>query len=306
MQSPYLDIVDDVKRRIASGKLKPGDRLPPVRQVARQWGVALATATKAMNTLQQQGVVVARPRVGTVVASPSSGPLPEPLPETALSRERVVRVAIEIADAEGLGALTMRGIAAKLGVAPMSAYKYVGGKDDLVLLMADAAYAELGYPTPPPEGWRARLELVGRTLWTLHRRHPWLAQVTPLSRPVVLPHLAVHAEQALAAIESLGFDPVTRLNLHVLFYSFIQGLAVNAERETQAQAVTGLTEDEWMDAQEPGLRTLMDTGAYPAFAAVVKGVGDGYDLDLDALFELGLKLQLDGLAAMIEDGGHGR
>ncbi|GAA2365390.1 GntR family transcriptional regulator [Nonomuraea africana] len=295
-----MDIVEDIKRRVASGKLKPGDRLPPVRQVARQWGVALATATKAMNTLQQQGIVRARPRVGTVVAAPSTEPPPEPAPETALSRERVVRVAIELADAEGLGALTMRGIAAKLGVAPMSPYKYVGGKDDLILLMADAAYAELGYPTPLPEGWRARLELVGRTLWTLHRRHPWLAQVTPLSRPVVLPHLAVHAEQALAALEGLGFDAVTRLNLHVLFYSSIQGLVVNAERETQAQSATGLSEDEWMDSQEADLRRLVATGDHPAFAAMLEGVGDGYDLDLDMLFELGLKLQLDGLATMIE------
>ena len=70
---------------------------------------------------------------------------------------------MEIADTEGLGALSMRGVAARLGVAAMSPYRYVGSKDDLVLLMADAAFGEARLPAVPPDGWRARLELGGRT-----------------------------------------------------------------------------------------------------------------------------------------------
>nr|BFE81516.1 hypothetical protein GCM10020093_041170 [Planobispora longispora] len=60
-----------------------------------------------------------------------------------------MRAAVEIADAEGLEALSMRGVAARLGVATMSPYRYVGGKDDLILLMADAVYAEASYPDDP-------------------------------------------------------------------------------------------------------------------------------------------------------------
>jgi AcrR family transcriptional regulator len=147
-----------------------------------------------MTALCQEGLLQARPRSGTVVAPvtgtastapPGTGRAPRSA-ETELSRERVIRAATEIADAEGLDALSMRGVAAKLGVATMSTYRHVAGKDDLVVLMADAAFGELDYPGPPPAGWRPLLERATRTLWALFRRHPWLAQITPLTRPLPL------------------------------------------------------------------------------------------------------------------------
>ncbi|MBC3992979.1 winged helix-turn-helix transcriptional regulator, partial [Streptomyces sp. AC563] len=69
-QPPYLRIVGELRRRIAEGELTPGDRVPSTRQIAREWGVALATATKALTTLRLEGLVVTRPRAGTVVATP--------------------------------------------------------------------------------------------------------------------------------------------------------------------------------------------------------------------------------------------
>ncbi|MGW5154424.1 GntR family transcriptional regulator, partial [Nonomuraea wenchangensis] len=65
---PYARIAGDIKRRIADGRLRPGDRVPSTRQLARDWDVALATAAKALALLAQEGVVIAEPRVGTVVA----------------------------------------------------------------------------------------------------------------------------------------------------------------------------------------------------------------------------------------------
>jgi AcrR family transcriptional regulator len=225
-----------------------------------------------------------------------------PVAEHELTRERVVRAAIEIADAEGLAALSMRGVAARLGVATMSPYRYVGGKDDLILLMADAAFGELGYPDPGPQGWRARLELAGRTLWKLYRRHPWLAQLNPLTRPLPLPNLAVHAEWAIGALDGLGLDPTTVLNLHVLAFSYVQGLAVNLEREAQAESVTGLTDEQWMDSQAAAFQGITGSGRYPAFAKLLGSFQpDGYELDFDELFELGLRPLLDGLAVIIEE-----
>lgn len=248
---PYLRIITEIRRRIATGELRAGDRVPSTRQVAQEWGVAIATATKALTTLRQQGFVETVPRVGTVVTTPgpSSGSHPKPSsgsrpkaapefsgsppetfsespeiapessgfraetfsespeaapessesrPETSpgssesrpglfsqvrsesrprsrpapsrpavprraahepdqeLTRERIVRAAIGIADTEGLAALSMRGVAAKLGVATMSPYRHVNSKDDLVLLMTDAVAGEVTYPEePPPAGGRA-------------------------------------------------------------------------------------------------------------------------------------------------------
>ncbi|MFF5206214.1 TetR/AcrR family transcriptional regulator C-terminal domain-containing protein [Streptosporangium sp. NPDC000396] len=302
---PYLRIVAEIRRRIADGELAPGDRVPSTRQIAKEWNVALATATKALAILSQEGAVRAQPRVGTVVASPEPGPARvrrrvTPGPDQELTRERVVRAAIEIADAEGLAALSMRGIAARLGVATMSPYRYVNGKDDLILLMADAAFGEESYPADPPAGWRARLELGARTLWRLYRRHPWLAQMSTLTRPLPLPNLLVHAEWALSALDGHGLDATTMLNLNVLLYSYVQGIAVNLEREAQAEATTGLSEEQWMDIHEPALEAIAASGDYPTFAKVTEAIKDGYDLVLDEMFEFGLQPLLDGLAILIE------
>lgn len=303
---PYLRIVAAIRRRIADGELAPGDRVPSTRQIAGEWGVALATATKALNTLRLEGLVEARPRIGTVVAGTAPvtparrRPSAAPDPEQELSLDRIVRTAIEIADAEGISALSMRGVAARLGVAAMSTYRYVPSKEDLVLLMADAAFGEESYPADAPEEWRTRIELGARTLWSLYRNHPWLAQLGSLTRPLLVPNLMVHGERILAALDGHGLDPTTLFDIHVLLYSHVQGLAVHLEMEAHAEAATGQSEDQWMDSRAPALRDLVESGRFPTFTKVVGAFEDGYDLRLDALFEFGLKALLDGLTPIVE------
>jgi DNA-binding transcriptional regulator YhcF (GntR family) len=305
-QPPYLRIVAEIRRRITDGELGPGDRTPSTRQIAREWGVALATATKALTTLRLEGLVEARPRTGTVVAgtAPVTPPRrhspPVPPSEQELTLDRIVRTAIDIADAEGLSALSMRGVAARLGVAAMSPYRYVPSKDDLILLMADAAFGDETYPADAPEGWRSRIELGARTLWSLYRRHPWLAQLGSLTRPLLVPNLMVHGEWVLSALDGHGLDPTTLFDTHVLIYTHVQGLAVHLEWEAHAEASTGQSEDQWMDSRAPALRELVDSGRFPTFAKVVGAFDDGYDLRLDELFESGLKALLDGLTPVVE------
>jgi AcrR family transcriptional regulator len=307
---PYQRIAADLRRRITSGELAPGDRLPSTRQIARDWNVALATATKVLALLHAEGLVTAQPRVGTVVAGGSGaatggeagagagGRQPRTGTEHELTRQRVVRAGIEIADAEGLDGLSMRGVAARLGVSTMSPYRYVDGKEHLVVLMADEAYGEEGYPDTGPADWRARLELVGRTLWRLHRRHPWLAQVTPLTRPLPLPHLAAHADRSFAALDGLGFDATEMLDRQVLLYAHIQGLATHLESEARAAAASGLSDEQWLERQGPAMDAIVTSGRYPTFGRVLSTLAEtGYDLDLDKLFELGLRYLLDGIAA---------
>ncbi|MFD9501047.1 GntR family transcriptional regulator [Streptomyces sp. NPDC060035] len=305
-EPPYLRIVAEIRRRIRDGELTPGDRVPSTRQIAREWGVALATATKALTTLRLEGLVETRPRTGTVVAAAAPLTAPRrrqpaaPSSEQELTLERIVRTAVDIADTEGLSALSMRGIAARLGVAAMSPYRYVPSKDDLVLLMADAAFGEKFYPADIPQGWRARAELGARTLWALHRKHPWLAQLDSLTRPLLVPNLMVHGEWSLSALDGHGLAPTQLFDIHVLLYSHVQGLAVHLEREANAAATSGQSEDQWMDSRAPALKNLVDSGRFPTFAKVVRAFDDGYDLRLDTLFELGLKALLDGLTPLVE------
>ncbi|MGW8761326.1 GntR family transcriptional regulator [Streptomyces sp. NPDC055815] len=303
---PYLRIVTAIRRRIADGELTPGDRVPSTRQIAEEWGVALATATKALTTLRLEGLVEARPRIGTVVAGTAPAaparrrPSTAPDPEQELSLDRIVRTAVGIADAEGLAALSMRGVAARLGVAAMSIYRYVPSKEDLVLHMADAAFGEESYPADAPEDWRGRIELGARTLWSLYRRHPWLAHLDTLTRPLLVPGLIVHGEWMLDALDNHGLDPTTQFDIHVLLYSHVQGLAVHLEKEAHAEAATGQSEEQWMDSRAPALRELMESGRFPAFSRMLGAFEDGYDLRLEALFAFGLKALLDGLAPLVE------
>ncbi|ASU83831.1 GntR family transcriptional regulator [Nocardiopsis gilva YIM 90087] len=322
-EPPYQRIAAEIRRRIADGELAPGQRVPSTRRIAEEWGVALATAARALTSLRHDGTVETIPRVGTVVAPSAARTTPQashrsraadtpkrPAEEDRdsrqdrqLSRERIVDIAIEIADTEGLAALSMRDIAARLGVAAMTPYRYVGSKDDLILLMADAAFGEATYPPDAPAEWRPRLELCARTMWRLHRRHPWLAHLSPLTRPVVLPNLFAHSEQVLRALEGHPLSAVTRFNINVLLYSYVQGLAVHLEREARAEVATGVSAAEWTDAQTPALRAIVSSNEYPAFSRALtefSELPEGYDLDLDTLFELGLGALLDGFARMIE------
>ncbi|WP_439384277.1 GntR family transcriptional regulator [Amycolatopsis lexingtonensis] len=286
----YVVIAEELRGRIARGELAPGARVPSTRRLATDHGVAMATAAKALALLSQEGLVRAEPRSGTVVAGRESRGS-----QRGLTRDRLVRTAIDIADAEGLGALSMRGVAARLGVAPMAPYRYVRGRDELVLLMADAAFGERGYPAKPSGDWRARLMLGSRTLWSLFKRHPWLAQLGPITRPLPLRNLATHGEWALSALSELGVDAATLCDLHVLLFSHVQGMAVHLEREQSALASSGLTEEDWIDHQ--GAAVMAMTAGHPTFARMLADLTEtGYDLVLDDIFESGMRALLDGLA----------
>ncbi|MDR7280592.1 TetR/AcrR family transcriptional regulator C-terminal domain-containing protein [Catenuloplanes atrovinosus] len=313
-EPPFQRIVTELGRRIRDGELAPGDRVPSTRRIAREWGVAMATATKALTTLRHLGLVRTEPRSGTIVADRADradradGPAVRGTPRD-LTRERVVRTAIELADAEGLDALSMRAIAARLGAATMSTYRHVADKDELTALMADAAYGEIGYPEDEePLAWRPRIERAARALWTLYRRHPWLPHVDSLFRPLPLPNLLAHDEQILRALDGRGLTAEEMLHHSILIYTQVQSLAMQLEREAQAQSTSGISGEEWVARTSPAMAALMAEERHPVWSRMMAVVtADGFDLDLDALFELGLRTTLDGLEArMAAQPGVGR
>jgi AcrR family transcriptional regulator len=206
-----------------------------------------------------------------------------------------VAAGIAVADAEGLAALSMRRVAAELGAAPMSLYRHVSDKDELLLKMMDAAISEVALPGPPQE-WRAGLEVAARALWRGFRRHPWLPAALSLTRPQLLPGALAYSEWVLGVLAGADLDPLTTFTTHLTVFTFVRGMAMNLELEAEAEAVSGLTGDEWMAGQEQALASLVADGRHPHFARVLRGMD--FDLDLDQLFEFGLQRLLDGLAAM--------
>ncbi|HEY9394000.1 MAG TPA: GntR family transcriptional regulator, partial [Nocardioides sp.] len=195
----YVRIATELTRRIEAGEIAPGGKVPSTRQVVQEFGVALATATKALDVLRAGGLVITRPRSGTVVA-PRDDASRTPGAK-ALTRQRILAEAVGIADAEGLDAVSMRAVAGRCGVAPMSLYRFVEGKDELVAAMADAVYAASSFTLDPDAPWRERAESLGRELWRLHRNHPWLGRTQPLTRPMMLPNLLRFGDRLLGALE---------------------------------------------------------------------------------------------------------
>ena len=305
-EPPYARIAAEVRHRIETGELAPGSRVPSTREITARWGVAMATATKALATLRDQGLVRAIPGVGTVVvesASAAPGRRPARAPGARVAggpaREisaRIVAAAIEVADAEGLAGVSMRRVATEIGVATMSLYRHVADKDDLVVQMIDAVFGRWQLPADPPDGWRERLEIAARALWSMFRRHPWLAPAMSVTRPQAAPAAIPYTEWVLAALDGHGLDLATRLTAHITLFGYARGTAVNIELEAEAEAASGLGNDEWMDAQGPALRSIVASGNFPQLEQVFAA---DYDFNLDALFEFGLQRLLDGLAVLI-------
>src|ERR671914_2667448 len=123
-------------------------------------------------------------------------------PKPGLSVEQIVDAAIEVADAEGLAALSMRRVADRLGVGTMSLYTYVPGKAELLDLMLDTVLAEEARPDGAG-GWRAGLELRAREDWALFHRHPWILQITP-GRSLLGPNETDLFEATLRVVDGIG------------------------------------------------------------------------------------------------------
>jgi DNA-binding transcriptional regulator YhcF (GntR family) len=290
-------IAAELRRRITSGELAPGARVPSTRAIVQRYGVAMATATKVLTTLQHEGLIRSMPGVGSVVAGepPQQRPVRRrSSPGAALGAPAIVAAGLAVADAEGLAALSMRRVAAQLGAAPMSLYRHVRDKDELLLQMMDAAISEIALPEPPSD-WREGLELAARALWTGFRRHPWLPAALSLTRPQLLPGALEYSEWVLGVLTGAGWDPLTTFTTHLTVFTFVRGLAMNLEMEAEAEAVSGLTDDQWMSGQEAALSALVADGRHPTFARVLSSMD--FDLDLDQLFEFGLQRLLDGIVA---------
>ncbi|MEV4456295.1 GntR family transcriptional regulator [Microbispora sp. NPDC049633] len=323
----YQEIAAEIRGRIEAGELRPGDRVPSTREIVREWGVAMATATKVLTELRREGLVRAVPGVGTVVgttvgpaAGPAAGaggrPVPPPaggygasvpdarvtrrsVPDGVLTAERIITTAIAVADAEGLAAVSMRRVAADLGVATMSLYRHVADKDALLLQMMDTTFGRMRLPAEPPPHWRGRIELASRMLWSTFRRHPWLAPAMSVTRPQLIPNAFPFMEWVLGALDDHGLDPVTIFTAYITVFNHIRGTAINLEFEAEAEALTGLNADEWMDANQPAFEAITAGGGLRLFERL--GAVGGFDFDMDALFEFGLQRLLDGIAMLLAE-----
>jgi len=213
-------------------------------------------------------------------------------PKAGLSLDRIVRAAIELADAEGLQAVSMRRIAERLGFTTMSLYRHVPGKGELTALMRETVFGEVARPEQGAEQWRAALEIWARQGWSLYMRHPWLALLSG-TRQVPGPNIIADYEHALKAASKIGLEPAEMVAVVELVGKFVMSAARRVVEAAQTEKDTGVTEAEWWG----GRGSLFDKlGPYPTLGHIWES--GGYDRPEDP-FEFGLKRVLDGIEVLV-------
>lgn len=220
------------------------------------------------------------------------GPHPKPSrgPKPGLSLERIARAGVEIADAEGLAAVSMQRVAGLLDFTKMSLYRYVPGKAELVALMVEAAIGDAPPVGPPADGWRERLAESARQLAAVFHRHPWLLEATVGPRPVGPAELS-WMERATAALDGTGLTGAERLDALVLLTGHVRGIA----QQSRAAGSADTAEAEFTAVLEQVMRVHGER--YPALTAAFDSTASlgGQDQALD----FGLQRILDGLGVLI-------
>ncbi|GAA2473048.1 TetR/AcrR family transcriptional regulator [Winogradskya humida] len=192
------------------------------------------------------------------------------------SQEEVTAAAIELADLDGLVAVSMRGVAGRLGTGAASLYRYVSGRDDLLDLMIDEVAA--GYELPPPTGpWLPGLVEVGRQARALMLRHPWLPELV-LTRPVIGPHGVDLLEHVLALLADHPAAPARKLEAFAVMNATTAAFALNelgaAERPAHGagDAVRAARPARAAGRPDAYLAHAMAAGGHPHLTAALAGM----------------------------------
>lgn len=185
----------------------------------------------------------------------------------AHSRAEIVAAAVAVADAEGLGAVTMRRVAARIGAGAMSVYNYVPDKETLLELMIDQVTGEYEPPATPSGDWRADLRRLAHEQRVVMRRHPWLPTALP-SRQALGPSALACMEYAVAVMEPIGLDGPEMFEVFALLTGFVASHVTYELAHERASERTARPAGELADAQARYLRTAAGRGRYPRLAEI--------------------------------------
>jgi AcrR family transcriptional regulator len=212
---------------------------------------------------------------------------PDAAPRTPLTRQRVLRAAVALADRGGVGALSMRKLAQELGVEAMSLYHHVANKDDILDGIVDVVFGEIELPTGEA-GWEAAMRRRSVSAREALRRHPWATGLME-SRRTPGPANIRHHDAVLGVLRNAGFPVELAAHAYSLLDSYIYGFAL------QEASLPFHTPEETAEvAQE--IMSAFPADDYPHLAeiAIEHVLQPGYDYGDEFLY--GLDLILDGLA----------
>ena len=213
------------------------------------------------------------------------------------TREQIAAVALELADREGIDAVSMRRVAVELGAGTMTLYHYVRTKADLIDLMDDTIMGEVVVPADElSANWREALTQIATRSRDAFARHPWALEGLRGARGG--PNGMQHFEQTLAAVSSLDLPFARKLEIALIVDDYVFGFvlrSLQAHTEDPREALRSEAALEYLGA-------LLATGAYPHISEVFEGLDAKQGVAMmvaafrdPARFERGLERLMDGL-----------
>jgi AcrR family transcriptional regulator len=223
-------------------------------------------------------------------------------PKPGLSIEGIVEAAIRLADAEGLGAVSMARVAKELGFTTMSLYRYVANKDELLQLMWNASAQGAEDLVLEGAGWRERLRGWALVQREMIDRHAWITEM-PMATPPLAPNSLTFVERGLEALDDTGVADADKLRVIGLISSYT--LSESRMTHEAARAAADASADApatW--TFESLLRELVDAEGYPRLHRIAtddaSGSAGDRAADEHAAFLFGLETILDGVASLID------
>src|SRR3954452_13516520 len=210
-----------------------------------------------------------------------------------LSRERVLNAALEVADAGGITALTIRSLADKLGVKPMSVYYHVANKDEILDCIVDLVFSEIELPSPGGD-WRTEMRRRADSARAALRRHPWAIQLLQ-SRTNPGQATLRHHNAVIGSLRGAGFSVEMTAHAFALIDSYVFGFALS-------EAALPIHGPETVAEVAGSMMRGFPADAYPHLVefSIEHILKPGYDFGAE--FEFGLDLILDALTKTIPGG----
>jgi AcrR family transcriptional regulator len=226
-------------------------------------------------------------------------------PKPGLTIEAIVGAAIDLADREGLAAVSMARLAKVLGFTTMSLYRYITNKEELLQLMWNASATGAEDFAIEGEGWRERLTSWAMVQREMLDRHPWITQM-PMAAPPMGPNSLTFLERGLESLDGTGLDEGDKLRVIGLLSSYTLSEArmahdaLRSAEEAAAMNVEGALPA--AQSYEGLLRQLVDEDRFPrlfkiAWADQIGGAPTGFEEREEYLF--GLNRILDGVQVLI-------
>ncbi|GGZ09522.1 TetR/AcrR family transcriptional regulator [Streptomyces nitrosporeus] len=221
-------------------------------------------------------------------------------PKPGLTLDRIVTAAVGVAASEGLAAVSMGRVAKELGVSTMALYRYVSAKEELYLLMQEAA---MGEPEPLPAlvsgaGWREALVEWAWAQRRMYHRNLWALRI-PITGPPASPHSVAWWEQGLQALSDSGLTEGSKISVILLVSGLVRNDALLMSDIAAAVEREGVPAEEVMARWERTLKRLVDPVRHPALVRLLEADIMTEPDDPDYEFVFGLERLLDGVEELI-------